>query len=124
MDFDLASIGLAFLPPDQSRLLQQLLAASQPLVYHLHGRLGLTAVCCAGQSDLAAGLAVALAIGAMYPLRCLHPPGGAVAIPCRAPRVKPTAFERQMRAILKEFALNKPAPAPAADAQAQLVRQA
>lgn len=29
---------------------------------------------------LAAGLSVALAIGAMYPLRCLHPPGGAVAI--------------------------------------------
>jgi CBS domain-containing membrane protein len=30
--------------------------------------------------DLAAGLAIALSIGAMYPLRCLHPPGGAVAI--------------------------------------------
>lgn len=30
--------------------------------------------------DLAAGMAVALSIGAMYPLRCLHPPGGAVAI--------------------------------------------
>lgn len=33
-----------------------------------------------GNSDLAAGLAVALTIGLMYPLRCLHPPGGAVAI--------------------------------------------
>lgn len=43
----------------------------------------ITGVSCAswlGHSDLAAGLAVALAIGAMYPLRCLHPPGGAVAI--------------------------------------------
>lgn len=30
--------------------------------------------------SLAAALAIALAIGAMYPLRCLHPPGGAVAI--------------------------------------------
>lgn len=29
---------------------------------------------------LAAGLAVALAIGAMFPLRCLHPPSGAVAL--------------------------------------------
>lgn len=33
-----------------------------------------------GNPDLAAGLAIALSIGAMYPLRCLHPPGGAVAI--------------------------------------------
>lgn len=30
--------------------------------------------------DLAAAMAIALSIGAMYPLRCLHPPGGAVAI--------------------------------------------
>jgi CBS domain-containing membrane protein len=78
------------------------------VVYGLDGRLGLVAVCgsgsplaqpwaliggnlvsaligvsCARWIDspgLAAGLSVALAIGAMYPLRCLHPPGGAVAI--------------------------------------------
>lgn len=30
--------------------------------------------------DLAVGMAMALAIAAMYPLRCLHPPGGAVAL--------------------------------------------
>lgn len=43
----------------------------------------LIGVSCARWIDspgLAAGLSVALAIGAMYPLRCLHPPGGAVAI--------------------------------------------
>jgi len=43
----------------------------------------LIGVSCASWIDrpgLAAGLSVALAIGAMYPLRCLHPPGGAVAI--------------------------------------------
>lgn len=32
------------------------------------------------ESTLAAALAVALAIGAMYALRCLHPPGGATAL--------------------------------------------
>ena len=40
-------------------------------------------VTCAAQIDdiaLAAGLAVALAIGAMFALRCLHPPSGAVAL--------------------------------------------
>lgn len=43
----------------------------------------LIGVSCARWIDspgLAAGLSVALAIAAMYPLRCLHPPGGAVAI--------------------------------------------
>lgn len=33
-----------------------------------------------GHSGLAAGIAGALAIGAMFALRCLHPPGGAVAL--------------------------------------------
>jgi len=33
-----------------------------------------------GPSDLTAGLACALAIAAMFALRCLHPPGGAVAL--------------------------------------------
>lgn len=33
-----------------------------------------------GQGGLAAGAAGALAIGAMFALRCLHPPGGAVAL--------------------------------------------
>ena len=43
----------------------------------------LVGVTCAGwlgHSGLAAGLAGALAIGAMFALRCLHPPGGAVAL--------------------------------------------
>lgn len=33
-----------------------------------------------GHSGLAAGLALALTIGAMFALRCVHPPGGAVAL--------------------------------------------
>ncbi|WP_018747440.1 HPP family protein [Chitiniphilus shinanonensis] len=33
-----------------------------------------------GHNGLAAGIAGALAIAAMFPLRCLHPPGGAVAL--------------------------------------------
>jgi len=33
-----------------------------------------------GSTELAAGAAVALAIGAMFALRCLHPPGGASAL--------------------------------------------
>lgn len=33
-----------------------------------------------GEPMLAASLAVALSIAAMYPLRCLHPPGGATAL--------------------------------------------
>ena len=44
---------------------------------------GLVGVSCAQwieNPDLAAAIAIALSIGAMYPLRCLHPPGGAVAI--------------------------------------------
>jgi len=43
----------------------------------------LIGVTCAAHVDdvaLAAGLAVALAIGAMFALRCLHPPSGAVAL--------------------------------------------
>ncbi|HCY17455.1 MAG: hypothetical protein A2Z93_10670 [Curvibacter sp. GWA2_64_110] len=43
----------------------------------------LVGVSCAlllGHSGLAAGVAGALAIGAMFALRCLHPPGGAVAL--------------------------------------------
>lgn len=44
---------------------------------------GLIGVSCAHwieSPDLAAAIAITLSIGAMYPLRCLHPPGGAVAI--------------------------------------------
>ena len=43
----------------------------------------LVGIACArwiGHTDMAAGLAVGLAIGAMFALRCLHPPGGASAL--------------------------------------------
>lgn len=43
----------------------------------------LVGIACAlllGHTGLAAGIAGALAIGAMFALRCLHPPGGAVAV--------------------------------------------
>ncbi|ATE62320.1 HPP family protein [Thauera sinica] len=43
----------------------------------------LIGVCCAqwlGHSGVAGAVAVALAVGAMFQLRCLHPPGGAVAL--------------------------------------------
>jgi len=42
--------------------------------------IGVTCAAWINHLDLAAGLSVALAIGVMYPLRCLHPPGGAVAL--------------------------------------------
>lgn len=44
---------------------------------------GLIGVACAktlGISGLSAALAAALAIAVMFPLRCLHPPGGAIAV--------------------------------------------
>lgn len=43
----------------------------------------LVGVACAaylGHDGVAAGIAAAVAIGLMFPLRCLHPPGGAVAL--------------------------------------------
>lgn len=42
--------------------------------------IGVTCAYWLGHTGLAAGLAGALAIGAMFALRCLHPPGGAVAL--------------------------------------------
>ena len=42
--------------------------------------IGVTCVACVHDVALAAGLAVALAIAAMFALRCLHPPSGAVAL--------------------------------------------
>jgi CBS domain-containing membrane protein len=41
---------------------------------------GIACVHLLGTSDWAAGIAVAVAIGAMFALRCLHPPGGASAL--------------------------------------------
>ena len=42
--------------------------------------IGVTCATCIPDVALAAGAAVALAIGAMFALRCLHPPSGAVAL--------------------------------------------
>lgn len=42
--------------------------------------IGITAAALWGHSGQAAGLAVALAIAVMFLLRCLHPPGGAIAL--------------------------------------------
>ncbi|QRX83633.1 HPP family protein [Glaciimonas sp. PAMC28666] len=44
------------------------------------GLIGVTCAKLIGEPVLAAGLAVGLAIGAMFWLRCLHPPSGAVAL--------------------------------------------
>lgn len=41
---------------------------------------GITILKTCGDSSWAAGLAVGLAIGSMYYLRCIHPPGGATAL--------------------------------------------
>jgi CBS domain-containing membrane protein len=41
---------------------------------------GVTCACWIADPTLAAGVAVAGAIGAMFSLRCLHPPGGAIAL--------------------------------------------
>jgi len=42
--------------------------------------IGVTCAYCLSDTALAAGLAVALSIALMFPLRCLHPPSGAVAV--------------------------------------------
>lgn len=50
--------------------------------YFISGVIGVSCVLLFGDAHWVAALAVSVSIAAMFPLRCLHPPGGATALTC------------------------------------------
>jgi len=97
--FGILAVSRFFVPEPGAQLIIASMGASTVLLFAVpHGQLSqpwaligghlfsaLIGVTCAryvGNPFLAASLAVGLAVGAMYYLRCIHPPGGATALSC------------------------------------------
>lgn len=84
---------------------------SQPWAFvgsHLVSALvGVTCARYIGDPVLAASLAVGLAVGAMYYLRCIHPPGGATALSCviGGPAVHALGYQYVFTPVLMNVAI-------------------